>query len=284
MSLCGTWDRNNPRLLSEQPSECDPSRSRFLPLRDAAEQVNQGLIRLESLRRKARESAAEVGAVERRVFVHRSRQEALAERAIWHESNREFLKGRYHFLLGGSRPQRVFALESSDWLDCVRATYRLHSRFGKTEVLDLACLNQFLHRAGHVFDRHVRVNPVLIEQVDCLYLEPRERAFDSLLDVLRPAIQARRAPHPPRIKIGTQVETKLGGDHNFPKERSEGFAHKLFVQERAVHLGGVEECDATFHGGTEKRGHLLLVFGRTVRKAHSHAAEPESRYFQAAIP
>src|ERR1035441_7120732 len=37
------------------------------------------------------------------------------------------------------------------------------------------------------------------------------------------------------------------------------------------------------NGSPEKRGHLLLVFGRTVRKAHSHAAEPESRNFQAAL-
>jgi hypothetical protein len=44
-----TRDRNNPRLLREQPSECDLSRSRFLPLRDAAEQVNQCLVRLKRL-------------------------------------------------------------------------------------------------------------------------------------------------------------------------------------------------------------------------------------------
>jgi hypothetical protein len=37
--------------------------------------------------------------------------------------------------------------------------------------------------ASDVFDRHVRVNPVLIEQVDCVDLEPLERAFDRLLDM-----------------------------------------------------------------------------------------------------
>ncbi len=51
-------------------------------------------------------------------------------------------------------------------LDGVRAADRLHARFGKAEVLHLACLNQFLHRSRHVFDRHVRVNAVLIEQID----------------------------------------------------------------------------------------------------------------------
>ena len=121
---------------------------------------------------------------------------------------------------------------------------------------------------------------MLIEQVDCLDLEPLERALDGLLDVLRPAIQARRTR--PRI-AATQVEPELGGDHHLLAEGSEGFAHKLFVHERAVNLGGVEERDAAFHGGTEQRGHLLLVFGRAVRKAHSHAAQAEGRDFQVAL-
>ena len=91
---------------------------------------------------------------------------------------------------GLSRPQRVFALERGDRLDGVGATDRLHARFGEAEVLDLASLNQILHRSRHVFDRHVRVDAVLIEQVDGVDLEPLERALGDLLDVLRPAVQA----------------------------------------------------------------------------------------------
>ena len=33
-------------------------------------------------------------------------------------------------------------------------------------MLDLTLLDQVLHRAGNVFDWHVRVYPLLIEQVD----------------------------------------------------------------------------------------------------------------------
>ncbi len=83
-------------------------------------------------------------------------------------------------------------------LDCVCATDGLHARFGKAEVLDLAFLNQVLHRSRYVFDGHVRVNPMLIEQVDDINLEPLERALDGLLDVLRPAVQTRRTLHPAR--------------------------------------------------------------------------------------
>ena len=96
----------------------------------------------------------------------------------------------------------------------MRATNRLYACFGKSEVLDLACLDQFLHRAGDVFDGHVRINPMLIEQVDGLDPEPLERAFDGLLDVLRPAIQARRSRP---IIAATQIEPELGGDHHFAR-------------------------------------------------------------------
>jgi hypothetical protein len=91
----------------------------------------------------------------------------------------------------GVIPVRVFTLESSKRLDCVCATDRLHACFRKAEVLDLALLDHVLHRAGDVFDRHVGVNPVLIEQVDDIELEPLKRALDSLLDMLRLTVQAR---------------------------------------------------------------------------------------------
>jgi hypothetical protein len=54
----------------------------------------------------------------------------------------------------------------------VCVTNRLRARLGESEVLHLARLNQFLHSTGDVFDGHVRVNPVLIKQIDHLNLEP----------------------------------------------------------------------------------------------------------------
>src|ERR1039457_4454310 len=108
MQLRGARDWNNPRFLDQQPGERDLSQCRFLPLTDFAEQINQGLVRFERLRRETRESAAEVGAVKGRFLIHLARQEALAQRAIGNEADSEFFESRYHFLLWGSHPQRVF--------------------------------------------------------------------------------------------------------------------------------------------------------------------------------
>jgi hypothetical protein len=123
----------------------------------------------------------------------------------------------------------------------VCATDRVHARFRKPEVLDLPVVNQVLHRSGDVFDGHVRVNTVLIEQVDRIDLEPFERGLGDLLYVRWPAVQAA----PP---AGFECEPELGCDHDLMSERGERFANELFIGERSIGFGSVEECDAAFDG------------------------------------
>src|SRR5262245_6317682 len=162
MQLRGARDWHDPRLLGEQPGERYLSRRRLLPFSDLAEQINQGLIRFPGLRCKAREGVAEVGTVEGGVFADLSREEAPTQRAIWNEADPEFLEGRQSCRFRASLPQRIFTLDRSDRLNCVRATNRLHSRFRKTEMLNLTFLNQLLHRSRHIFNWHFRINTVLI--------------------------------------------------------------------------------------------------------------------------
>ena len=173
-----------------------------------AEQIDQGLIRLQSLRREARQGAAEVGAVEGRVLVDLAREEALAQRAVGHEADAEFLERRDALPSRASRLHSEYSLWSAvtGWtawarrIVCTPASER-------PKCLTLPCLDQFLHRARHVFDRHVRVDAVLIEQVDGVDLEPLERALGGLLDVLRPAVQAR--PLPGRSSSGSRSNPNL---------------------------------------------------------------------------
>src|SRR5437016_3045265 len=81
-----------------------------------------------------------------------------------------------------------FAVQCSDRMDGVSATDRLHSCFRKPEVLDLTFLNQILYRCRHLFDWHLRINAMLIEEIDGIGVESLERGFGDLLDVLWPAI------------------------------------------------------------------------------------------------
>src|SRR5579872_707198 len=117
MQLCGAWDRHDPRLLRQKPCQCYLGRRRLLPLPNFTEQINQRLVRLERLRCEAREGAAEVGAVEGHFLVHLPREKTPAQWAVGYQADAEFSEGWYHFLLRGSRPQRVFALKGGERLD-----------------------------------------------------------------------------------------------------------------------------------------------------------------------
>jgi hypothetical protein len=64
-------------LLCKQPRERNLSWRRFFPLSHLVEQVHQGLICLQSLRRKAWQDASEVCAVELRVLLNFAGQDPL---------------------------------------------------------------------------------------------------------------------------------------------------------------------------------------------------------------
>ena len=78
--------------------------------------------------------------------------------------------------VSGSRHHNEYSLwrAATGWTACARRIVRaLASESPK--VLDLACLNEFLHGTRHILDGHVWINPVLIEQIDHVSLEPFER-------------------------------------------------------------------------------------------------------------
>lgn len=84
-------------------------------------------------------------------------------------------------------------------------------------MIHLPLLNQILYRARDVFDGHVGVNPMLIQQVNHIDLQPLQRALDGLLDVRRPPVQAWNTLFPsvrfcivsPRIGSFTSTGTSI---------------------------------------------------------------------------
>jgi hypothetical protein len=145
----------------------------------------------------------------------------------------------------------------------------------KAEVVDLACADQVLDRAGHVLDRHVRVDPVLVEQVDAVGLEPLERGVGDLPDPLRPAVHAR---------LGIPVlEAELGGDHYLVAERRQGLAHQLLVGEGAIGFGGVEERHSVLERVSDQRDRILFFQSGAIGEVQSHAAEAQGRNFEATV-
>src|SRR6266542_330869 len=279
VQLRGPRDRHGPRLLRQQPRQRDLRGRRLLLPRDLAEQIDQGLVRLARLRREARHDVAEVVLVERGLLVDLPGQEPLPERAERDEPDPELLERREHLLFRLPPPQRVLALERRDRLHRVCTADRLRARLREAEVLDLALADQVLHGARDVLDRHVRIDAVLVKEVDRVDPESLERGLCDLLDVLGPAVEGA----PVCLAVEGGLEAELGGEHNLAAEGRQRLAHELLVRERPVDLGGVEEGDDAIERGPNERDHLPLVRWRAVAKAHPHAAEPEGRDLQVAL-
>ena len=181
----------------------------------------------------------------------------------------------------GSRYQSdVLALDRGDRLDGVRPPDSVCGGFRQAEVLHLALLNQAIDGAGDVFDRHIRVDAMLVVQVDRLDLQSREGALDHACDVFRPAVEAT----PPSLALCARRPPEFGRDHDLTTERRQGFADERFIRVRTVDLRGVEERHATIDGGAEQGQHGVPVRNRAVGPAHAHAAKPHRRHVQAAPP
>jgi hypothetical protein len=89
-------------------------------------------------------------------------QEAAAQRRVRHEADAEFARGGQDFLFHHPLEDRVLGLHHGDRLYGVGAPDAVGPRLAEPEVADLARVDQFLDGAGHVFDRHVGVDPVLV--------------------------------------------------------------------------------------------------------------------------
>jgi hypothetical protein len=74
-----------------------------------------------------------------------------------------------------------------------------------------------------------------------------------------------------------KVKAKLACDVDFVAERRERFSDQLFVGERAVHFGGIEEHDAFCVRCADDLDALVPVCGRAVVGANTHAP---SSYFR----
>jgi hypothetical protein len=61
-----------------------------------------------------------------------------------------------------------------------------------------------------------------------------------------------------------QIPAELGRNRDLIGHGLERLADELFVGERAVHLGGVEERHAQLDRSADQPDHLLLIPGRAV--------------------
>src|SRR5271168_3367984 len=103
-----------------------------------------------------------------------------------------------------------------------------------------------------------------------------KRCVGDLTNVFGPTIgSAGRAPR--------KVYTKFRRDNGIVPAPFERPTEEFLVDIRAVYLRSVEEVDTEIKCAVDRGDRLRLIRRFAVILAHSHAAEAESRNFQAAI-
>jgi hypothetical protein len=56
---------------------------------------------------------------------------------------------------------------------------------------DLALIHELLYGACDILDRYLRVNTMLVEEINTIRAEPLERPLDRKFDVIRLAVETR---------------------------------------------------------------------------------------------
>ncbi len=141
------------------------------------------------------------------------------------------------------------------------------------DVADLAGLHQLGHRTDRLLDRHVRVHPVQVVQVDDVGAEVAQRPVGGAPDVGGGAVAAVHGA----VVVG--LRGRLGGQDDLVAAVAEGAGDQLLVLERPVRLCRVDEGDAGVDGVPQGRDGLPLV-GAAVEGAHAHRAEAERGHGQ----
>ena len=138
-------------------------------------------------------------------------------------------------------------------MDGVRAADRLRRRLREPEVRTLPAVDELGHRADRLLDRRVRVDAVLVVEVDVVDAEALQRGVASRCG------RSRDEPSIVRVPSSSRTIAELRRQHDLVATTGDRAADELLVRARAVHVGGVEEVDAELERAMDRRDRLLFV-------------------------
>src|SRR5687767_5446458 len=157
----------------------------------------------------------------------------------------------------------------------------LDSRFGESPMQNLSLIHKVLDRSSNVFDRHFRIDAMLIEKIYTVGPQPFERSFNDSLDVIWFAVKPRK----PLSRLLIYVPTELGSHPDLISKRLDRLAEDPLVFEWPVCFGTVEERNATIVGRANNADHFRPVRYRgLVPPMHVLNAQPDCRDLQLAKP
>jgi hypothetical protein len=130
-------------------------------------------------------------------------------------------------------------------------------------------LDQLFDSTGNIFDRDLRIDTMLVKQIDAIGLQPFERSLGNFHDVLGPAINA------DLFAVRVNLEPEFGRDNDLIANGCKRFTDDVLVGERTINFGCVKERDAAFDGASNDSDRFRLAQRFAISSAQAHAAKPK---------
>src|SRR6516164_2499367 len=151
----------------------------------------------------------------------------------------------------------------------MRPAAGFRTRFAYTERAHLALLQEPRHGADRVFDRHRRIDAVLVIKIDHVDAEALEARLAGGKNKFRTTIG--------KFAAAAAEIAEFGRQHDLVAPAFDGFADQRLVVPGAVSVGGVEESDAAIERVANKR-HAIVVAARAVYAGERHATKTDRRH------
>jgi hypothetical protein len=128
------------------------------------------------------------------------------------------------------------------------ASDRLGACLAQAKMPDLAFFDQALHGSCDILDRHLRIDTMLIEQIDTVNAQATQRVLGDLANVGGPAVET--------VRSRFEVVAEFGGDYDIVPQELQRLADQFLIGEGAIDFGGVEESGGARLPGAQARSSL----------------------------
>src|ERR1051325_1164994 len=200
-------------------------------------------------------------------------EKTTAQRRVRDKANSQFAaRGQDAVVLRIARPERVFRLHGSNGMDRVGAANRLCARLRQAEEPHFTCAHQLGHRANRLFNRRIRIDAMLVIEIDYLYVESLQTGFARRAHVIRSAADA--AVFRP---IWIAQDPELCRDNGLLAATAQRAADQLLVRVRSVNICRIKEIDAQLERAVNRCDRFLLAAPLAVKVRHAHAAKSNRR-------
>jgi hypothetical protein len=195
-------------------------------------------------------------------------EKTAAQRAVGDEADAKLANGRQQLIFRVAGPQRIFALQGRNRMNGGRPAYRVWRRLRQAEIANLSLAYEIGHGAHGFFDWRLRVDPVLIVEIDHLDPESLEACLARLANT------GRVTPGAEHGAFGVAHPSELCRQHDGVALTADRAAEQLFVAAHSVRVRAVKKCDAAFDGVMEG-GNRLFIVAAGLKIRHPHATKPK---------